>query len=154
MGPTIFRVSEKSQLRNFIFENRLANLVIEISRWYHLRSPAFPKHSRNSIILSNYSPRAASRAEVHHSAAVGSPDEGRRLEGRRTSRRPPLSPQATTRDANTWEGETAGKDPSLSSLYLEHRLYLSPFSLSLSLPFLSFGGQQVERETGGLAMYA
>lgn len=151
MGPTIFRVSEKSQLRNFIFENRLANLVIEISRWYHLRSPAFPKHSRNSIILSNYSPRAASRAEVHHSAAVGSPDEGRRLEGRRTSRRPPLSP-ATTRDANTWEGETAGKDPSLSSTWSIGSISL--LSLSLSLPFLSFGSQQVERETGGLTMYA
>lgn len=72
------------------------------------------------------------------------------------SHRPSLSLQATTRDANTWKGETAGKETflSLSSLYLEHGLYLSPFSLSLSLPFPSFGNQQVERETGGLAMYA
>lgn len=32
----------------------------------------------NSIILPNYSPRAASRAEVHHSAAIDSPRWGAR----------------------------------------------------------------------------
>lgn len=71
---------------------------------------------------------------------------------------PPLSLQATTRDASTWEGETAGKETFLSppSTWSTSSVALFSFSLSLplSLPFLSFGSQQVERETGGLAMYA
>jgi len=121
------------------------------------RLPAFPRHSRNSIILSNYSPRAMSRAEVHHSAAVGSPDEDRQLRGRI------MLSSSFSISYNTWREHVERRDRrqrdlSLSSLHLKHRLYLSSLCLSLSfplsLPFLSFGNQQVERETGGLAMYA
>lgn len=114
-----------------IRESTGEHLVIEISRWYlyHLRSPAFARYS----LKFNHALELFAKSGSTSFRCCWFSDEGRRLEGRHIT---PSFSFSTTRDANTWEGEIAPqRDLSLSSLHLEHGLYLSPFSFSFSPSF-------------------